>query len=81
MVNPCCELHLGRLERVVCGELNRQEENTLGVRRVALETISQPEILRAKGTEKRLTGPMIVACHWNCMNLHVSNEISKRDAS
>jgi len=37
MVNPRCELHLGRLERVVCGELNGQEENTLGVRRVALK--------------------------------------------
>ena len=34
MVNSGCECHLGRLERVVGGEVNAQEEDASGVRGV-----------------------------------------------
>ena len=37
VVDASGEVDLGRLERVVCGEVDRQEEHTALVRRVLLE--------------------------------------------
>lgn len=36
VVDASCEVDLGRLEGIVCGEVDGEEENTAGVRRVTL---------------------------------------------
>jgi len=36
VVDAGCEVNLGRLEGIVCGEVNSEEEDAAGVRRVTL---------------------------------------------
>jgi hypothetical protein len=36
VIDPSCEVDFGRLEGVVCREVDRKEENTAGVRGITL---------------------------------------------
>lgn len=78
VVDASGEVDLGRLEGVVCGEVDGEEEDTARVWGVALRTVSHdvavccesgdggvgPPATTQPGNQ-RLTGPMIVACQWN----------------
>ncbi len=66
VVNLGREADLGGFEGVVCGERDRQEEDAAGVRRVTLK--SQHESHEPLKERIRLTGPIIVACHWNMLS-------------
>jgi hypothetical protein len=73
------EVDLGRLEGVVCGEVDGEEEDTARVWGVTLEDcqpccrcvccgsgdagVASPPTTRPRN--RRLTGPMMVACQWN----------------
>lgn len=64
VVDTSGEVDLWGLEGVVGREVNVEEENASGVWRVALREVSTVPI--ADMRPMRLTGPMIVACQWNC---------------
>lgn len=68
VVDTSGEVDLWGLEGVVGREVNVQEENAAGVRRVTLHAISHvpPRNQTRFSNMRELTGPMIVACQWNC---------------
>jgi hypothetical protein len=39
VVDASCEVHLGRLEGVICGEMDGEKEDTTRVRRITLQVL------------------------------------------
>ena len=74
------EVDLGRLERVVGREVDGEEEDAARVRRVALQWRRQPRRVAEQQSfsARRLTGPMMVACQWNCSRR--SRQLAMSDA-
>jgi hypothetical protein len=69
VINLRGEADFRRLERIIRREGNREEEDATGVRGITLMTQAVSLLESESGTEgKGLTGPMIVACHWNILS-------------
>ena len=67
VINLGREADLGGLEWIIGGERDGEEENASGIRGITLgHTAGQDESLSPTGYE--LTGPIIVACHWNILS-------------
>jgi len=59
---------LGRLERIIGREGDGEKEDAAGIRRVTLGDVSMVTMSHhGLRVQVPLTGPIIVACHWNML--------------